>query len=80
MVHGPSGGRRHHAARDENYLIEMFSFIYYSVSGEMSSRAAKRGGEDAEARPLYGEIGFDVRTQRDLSARGRKRVQRPLPR
>lgn len=58
----PREGGRHHAARDENYLIEMFSFIYYSVSRDVISRAAKREGEDAEARSLCGEIGLDVPT------------------
>lgn len=34
---GPRGLEGRHAGRDENSLIETFSFIYYSEANEMSS-------------------------------------------
>lgn len=70
-----SGGRRHHAARDEKYLIEMFSFIYYSVS-ERCHLVQRRGEERTRGRGRRNRF-RRLRMRRDLCARQRRRVQRP---
>lgn len=48
----PASEEGHHAVRDENYLIETFSFIYYSVSERCHLARAR-----AEARPLAARRG-----------------------
>lgn len=53
--------------RDENYLIETFSFIYYSVSERCHLAAAGRRG----AADHSGEIGFAVNATGFARARAR---------
>lgn len=71
-----SGRRRHHAARDEKYLIEMFSFIYYSVS-ERCHLVQRREEERTRGR---GEIGLDVFESDWIYAREREGECNVLPR
>lgn len=64
----------HHAVRDENYLIETFSFIYYSVSERC--HLARREGRGAVApRKLLSRMRRDSRARARARERERERVR-----